>query len=85
MAKDVVDNSPAHKKAIPTVGDVRAAAARIEGRVLRTPLVRAEKLSALTGADIWLKLENLHIQAHSNNGVRSTNFCHCQKRNKNAA
>ena len=59
MAKDVVDNSPAHKKAMPTVGDVRAAAARIEGRVLRTPLVRAEKLSALTGADIWLKLENL--------------------------
>ncbi len=26
---------------------------------MRTPLVRAEKLSALTGADIWLKLENL--------------------------
>ena len=42
-----------------TPGDVKAAAARIEGRVARTPLVRAEKLSALTGADIWLKLECL--------------------------
>ena len=35
------------------------AAKRLQGRVLRTPLVRAEKLSALTGADIWLKLECL--------------------------
>ncbi|MEL6213126.1 MAG: pyridoxal-phosphate dependent enzyme, partial [Pseudomonadota bacterium] len=38
---------------------MRAAAQRLEGRVLRTPLVRAERLSALTGADLWLKLENL--------------------------
>ncbi len=44
---------------LPTAGDVAAAAARIDGRVMRTPLVRAEKLSALTGADIWLKLECL--------------------------
>ncbi len=43
----------------PTARDVEAAAARIEGHVMRTPLVRAEKLSALTGADIWLKLECL--------------------------
>lgn len=43
----------------PTAADVNAAGARIKGRVMRTPLVRAEKLSALTGADIWLKLENL--------------------------
>ncbi len=44
---------------LPTARDVAEAAARIEGRVMRTPLVRAEKLSALTGADIWLKLECL--------------------------
>ncbi len=44
---------------LPTARDVAAAAARIEGQVMRTPLVRAEKLSALTGADIWLKLECL--------------------------
>lgn len=43
----------------PTAEDVRQAAKRIEGRVQRTPLVRAEKLSAMTGADIWLKLEIL--------------------------
>ena len=45
--------------ALPTADDVRAAAARIKGRVMRTPLVHAAKLSAVTGADIWLKLENL--------------------------
>ncbi len=44
---------------LPKAADVRAAAQRLEGRVLRTPLVRAERLSALTGADLWLKLENL--------------------------
>ncbi len=44
---------------LPTARDVAAAAVRIEGQVMRTPLVRAEKLSALTGADIWLKLECL--------------------------
>jgi threonine dehydratase len=43
----------------PTAEDVAAAAKRIDGHVMRTPLVRAEKLSALTGADIWLKLECL--------------------------
>jgi threonine dehydratase len=41
----------------PTADDVRRAAGRIKGRVNRTPLVKAEKLSALTGAEIWLKLE----------------------------
>ena len=46
-------------KTPPGPEDVRAAARRINGRVLRTPLLRAAKLSALTGVDIWLKLENL--------------------------
>lgn len=50
------DAAPANA---PTAADVHAARARIEARVMRTPLVRAERLSALTGADIWLKLENL--------------------------
>ena len=54
MAKDVANN-----KALPTAADVHAAAARINGHIKRTPLVRADRLSALTGADIWLKLENL--------------------------
>ena len=37
--------------------DIRAAAGRIEGRVLRTPARRSEWLSAQTGADVYLKLE----------------------------
>lgn len=51
--------SPPTTPNAPTAEDVLAAAAHIEGRIKRTPLVHAEKLSALTGADIWLKLENL--------------------------
>lgn len=37
---------------------LHAARARIEGRVRRTPLVRAPALSDLMGTDVWLKLEN---------------------------
>lgn len=44
---------------LPAAQHVREAAERIAGRIKRTPLVHARKLSALTGADIWLKLENL--------------------------
>ena len=36
-----------------TPEDVAAAARRIEGHVLRTPLVPAPRLSALTGATCW--------------------------------
>ncbi len=39
--------------------DVRAAARRIEGRVLRTPSIPSHALSQATGADVSLKLENL--------------------------
>ncbi len=51
--------SPPTTPNAPTAEDVLVAADHIEGRIKRTPLVHAEKLSALTGADIWLKLENL--------------------------
>jgi threonine dehydratase len=40
-----------------SLADIRAAAARIEGRVLRTPLRRSEWLSSLAGANVHLKLE----------------------------
>lgn len=50
---------PQDPVALPTAEDVIAAGERIKGRVIRTPLTHAAKLSALTGADIWLKLENL--------------------------
>jgi len=46
-----------------TLDDVRAAAARIEGAVVKTPLLRSQTLSEITGADIWLKFENLQFTA----------------------
>ena len=41
--------------------DVIAAARRLEGIATRTPLRRSEKLSALAGVDVWLKLECLQV------------------------
>ena len=51
----------ASSSADPVLGlaEIRAAAARIEGRVLRTPSVPCDALSRATGAAITLKLENL--------------------------
>jgi threonine dehydratase len=42
-----------------TLADVRAAAARIEGAVLRTPTIPCDSLSRATGARVHLKLDNL--------------------------
>lgn len=41
------------------LSDIKAAAAQIVGAVLRTPLIQAPELSALTGATVYLKLETL--------------------------
>jgi len=41
------------------LSDVQAAAARIAGRILRTPTVPSLILSRLTGAEVVLKLDNL--------------------------
>jgi threonine dehydratase len=46
-----------------TLDDVRAAAARIDGHVVRTPTLHSKTLSAITGAQIWLKFENLQFTA----------------------
>jgi len=46
-----------------TAEDVRAAAMRIIGKVVRTPTLHSTTLSAITGADIWLKFENLQFTA----------------------
>ncbi|HQN53554.1 MAG TPA: threonine ammonia-lyase, partial [Novosphingobium sp.] len=46
-----------------TLDDIRAAAARIEGRVVRTAMDYSRTLSQITGADIWLKFENLQFTA----------------------
>ncbi len=46
-----------------TIDDVRAAAARIEGSVVKTPMMHSITLSEITGAEIWLKFENLQFTA----------------------
>jgi threonine dehydratase len=46
-----------------TADDVRAAAARIEGAVVRTPTMHSKTLSEISGAQIYLKFENLQFTA----------------------
>jgi len=46
-----------------TLDDIRAAATAIAGQVVRTPCVYSRTLSAMTGAEIWLKLENMQYTA----------------------
>ena len=45
------------------LADVRAAAARIAGAVVRTPTLHSITLSQITGAEIWLKFENQQFTA----------------------
>ena len=45
------------------IAEVRAAAERISGQVVRTPTLYSRTLSAITGAEIWLKFENLQFTA----------------------
>jgi threonine dehydratase len=47
----------------PTIEDIRAAAARIEGAVVRTPAHLSRTLSEVIGAEVWLKFENLQFTA----------------------
>src|SRR5499425_2012046 len=44
-----------------TLADIEAARRTIAGRVLRTPMLPAPKLSALTGASVRVKYENLQV------------------------
>ena len=48
---------------IPSLQDIRAAARRLEGAIEKTPLVHSRTLSRLTGAEVFLKLENLQFTA----------------------
>jgi len=47
----------------PTVDDIRAATSRIEGAVIRTPMLVSRTLSEFIGAEVWLKFENLQFTA----------------------
>jgi len=47
----------------PTIDDIRAAAKRIDGAVIRTPMLVSKTLSEIIGAEVWLKFENLQFTA----------------------
>jgi len=46
-----------------TIDDIRRAAQLLDGQVVRTPTVPSRTLSAILGADVRLKLENLQFTA----------------------
>jgi threonine dehydratase len=46
-----------------SLDDIRSAASRIAGAVERTPCLHSRTLSGLTGAEVWLKFENLQFTA----------------------
>lgn len=45
----------------PTLEDVQSAASQIEGAVLRTPTLPAQKLSQVLGGEIFVKYDNMQI------------------------
>ena len=47
----------------PTIDDIRSAAVRIDGAVIRTPMLVSQTLSKIIGAEVWLKFENLQFTA----------------------
>jgi threonine dehydratase len=47
----------------PSIDDIRDAAVRIEGSVIRTPMLISRTLSKIVGAEVWLKFENLQFTA----------------------
>jgi threonine dehydratase len=50
-------------KTRPTIDDIRAAAERIKGSVIRTPMMKSRTLSEIADAEVWLKFENLQFTA----------------------
>ena len=50
-------------KSRPTLDDIRSAAERIKGSVIRTPMMKSETLSQIVDAEVWLKFENLQFTA----------------------
>jgi len=47
----------------PTIDDIRAAAQRIDGAIIHTPMLISRTLSEIIGAEVWLKFENLQFTA----------------------
>ncbi len=50
-------------KTRPTLDDIKAAAERIKGSVVRTPMMKSQTLSEIVDAEVWLKFENLQFTA----------------------
>lgn len=46
-----------------TLGDIERAAERLQGHLLDTPCVESRTLSQITGAQVFLKFENLQYTA----------------------
>ncbi|HLY79364.1 MAG TPA: threonine ammonia-lyase [Caulobacteraceae bacterium] len=46
-----------------TLDDIKAAAQRVDGHLERTPCRHSRTLSAITGAEVWVKFENLQFTA----------------------
>jgi len=46
-----------------TIADIEAAAERLRGQVENTPCLHSRTLSQITGAEVWLKFENLQFTA----------------------
>ena len=51
------------KTTAPTIADIRAAADRIAGEVVRTPCLLSRTLAEIAGCQIYLKFENLQFTA----------------------
>ncbi|MFN3944099.1 MAG: threonine ammonia-lyase [Allosphingosinicella sp.] len=58
----MADDATARDLAL-SLSDIEAAAARIAGAVVRTPTMHSRTLSEMTGADVYLKFENLQFTA----------------------
>ena len=58
-----IADTPVAAQALLTIDDIRAAAGRIQGAVVRTDMDYSQTLSQIAGCDIWLKFENLQFTA----------------------
>jgi threonine dehydratase len=50
-------------KTRPSLDDIKGAAERIKGSVIRTPMMLSRTLSEIADAEVWLKFENLQFTA----------------------
>jgi len=62
VTRRLVDVMPTDTASV-TLADIEAAALRLAGQVLDTPCVESKTLSQITGAQVFLKFENLQFTA----------------------